>query len=677
MPLRLRAAALATAAFLGAIVALSFGLRIAHAGAVLPGVTVAGVDIGGLDEPAAHARLTETVGVQATTAFSVRAGETVTTMTPADAGYRIDIDATVARALAVGRSGNPVGQGWRQVAALWRSDEVDLATSADPEALTAHVEVLAGLVDRAPTLGDLVADGERVEAIAPEPGVSLDRAAAASALRSHLSARSLEELSLPVVSQPPVVDIDDLIALAASVEAALPNGVTLIGDGNELALSGRDLGAILGVTTTLDGSLQLMIEPDGLSALVGDRAEVFEQVPVDASFDLPRAPPTTFDVKDAATWEPVEVTVGIEPSRPGRAWDPVVSAQQVAEMLTTGVDTAAIRLVDVEADLTAVEAQELGITHLLGTFTTYHACCQSRVHNIQLLADMVDGAVVLPGEQFSVNQISQVRECSKGFQEAGMIFNGELVDSCGGGVSQFGTTMFNAAFFAGMQLDSWKAHSFYISRYPMGREATLNYPSPDIDVRFTNATGHGLLVRTSYTTTSITVSLFGQSDVASVTAQRSEPYAARSYGTIRRQNAALAPGTQKQVQSGANGFSVTVTRKTAYRDGRIDDFEFVTTYLPKNVIIEFGPASGPSPSPSATPSPSPSPTPSNSPSPEPTPTPTPSSSPSSEPSPNPSGEPSSQPSPDPTSTDPTSTEPTSSESARHQAPPASPTGAHA
>ncbi len=76
----------------------------------------------------------------------------------------------------------------------------------------------------------------------------------------------------------------------------------------------------------------------------------------------------------------------------------------------------------------------------------------------------------------------------------------------GGGVSQFATTTFNAAFFAGMDFIDYQSHSIYISRYPYGREATVNWPN--VDLVFENNTPYAVMIWTSYTGSSITVQLW-------------------------------------------------------------------------------------------------------------------------------------------------------------------------
>lgn len=86
-----------------------------------------------------------------------------------------------------------------------------------------------------------------------------------------------------------------------------------------------------------------------------------------------------------------------------------------------------------------------------------------------------------------------------------------MTDEVGGGVSQFITTMFNAAFFAGLELDQYQSHSVYFSRYPFGREATLSNPWPDLVL--TNSTNYPVLVWPTYEATSITVTLYSTNHI--------------------------------------------------------------------------------------------------------------------------------------------------------------------
>ena len=155
--------------------------------------------------------------------------------------------------------------------------------------------------------------------------------------------------------------------------------------------------------------------------------------------------------------------------------------------------------------------ESLGMVELVATFTTRHACCQGRVSNIHLFADLVRGVVVEPGESLSLNRHVGKRTEEKGFVEGGFIDKGVLVDDIGGGVSQFATTIFNSLIRAGMTIDEYQTHSLYLSRYPFGLDPTISYPKPDL--RFTNPTPHGVLIWPTYTNTSITVEIYSTRNV--------------------------------------------------------------------------------------------------------------------------------------------------------------------
>lgn len=200
----------------------------------------------------------------------------------------------------------------------------------------------------------------------------------------------------------------------------------------------------------------------------------------------------------------------------------------------------------------------------LGAFTTYYEAGKSRVINIQLIADAVDGAIVLPGEIFSVNGYVGERTVEKGYVAAGAIIGGRLYccDSpinIGGGTSQFATTLYNAIFFAGVEDIEHRPHSIWFSRYPMGREATLSWEHPD--VKFRNTTDFPITIDVSYTHTSITVALVGVSDVADVRAIRTGSATTADGGTV----------TIQQIITYDDGTTVVNTRTHTYRGLPADD----------------------------------------------------------------------------------------------------------
>ena len=215
---------------------------------------------------------------------------------------------------------------------------------------------------------------------------------------------------------------------------------------------------------------------------------------------------------------------------------------------------------------------------------------------------------MLPGETFSLNGFVGERDRGRGFTEAPMILGGKLVPAVGGGVSQFATTMFNAVFFGGFKNVYHKTHSFYISRYPAGREATVSSPAPDL--KWTNDSPYGVLVKTSFDATSITVTFYGTKqydEVRSVSGPRTRP--------TEPKVVYLEPGPDCiATKEGVAGFDIVVYREF-YKGGKqVKPRErFYTRYQPEDIFIcapkppPLPPPGTPPPAPGPTPAPTPTP----------------------------------------------------------------------
>jgi vancomycin resistance protein YoaR len=246
------------------------------------------------------------------------------------------------------------------------------------------------------------------------------------------------------------------------------------------------------------------------------------------------------------------VQVSIAPARAGSRIDQPALARAISAAVRDGSHRAQARSRRIAPQVTTRAARRA--SQLIGTFTTAYEPGQPRVTNIRTMARTVNGTVIAPGEQFSLNGITGERTRAKGYVPAPFIADGRLEPSVGGGVSQFSTTTYNAAYFAGLQLDSSQPHSAFIDRYPPGRESTLNYP--DIDLTWTNDTDAPILVRATTTDTSVTVSLYGDNGG-------------------RRVSAIAGPR-----QPSGDGFSIEVTRVIRYPGGRVTRTPRTTTYTP-------------------------------------------------------------------------------------------------
>ncbi len=193
-------------------------------------------------------------------------------------------------------------------------------------------------------------------------------------------------------------------------------------------------------------------------------------------------------------------------------------------------DIGPLPLAAVPPERGLAEARGLSIVEQVAAFTTEHKSGEPRVRNIHRIADLMRGQIIEPGETLSVNGVVGKRTADRGFVSAPVIQDGNFGEGVGGGVSQFATTLFNAAFFAGLEFPEYQSHSIYISRYPYGREATLSYPKPDLRIR--NPTPHGVLIWATYSETSITVTLWSTKHFES--AQTGQTKSARGPCTLVR-----------------------------------------------------------------------------------------------------------------------------------------------
>ena len=203
-------------------------------------------------------------------------------------------------------------------------------------------------------------------------------------------------------------------------------------------------------------------------------------------------------------------------------------------------------------------AANLGVKEVVGEFTTRYPAGQPRVINIKRIAELTQGVVIEPGKSFSINDFVGRRTVEKGFVPGGVIQDGVFQEDVGGGISQYATTLFNAAFFGGLDFASYQSHSIYITRYPYGREATVSFPQPDLVIQ--NTTPYGVLLWPTATDTGITVQLWST-----------------KYATGAQTNQ-----TEKIFNTACT--RVTTERTRTYVDGRAPKIDSVTAIYQKEGI---------------------------------------------------------------------------------------------
>jgi vancomycin resistance protein YoaR len=219
------------------------------------------------------------------------------------------------------------------------------------------------------------------------------------------------------------------------------------------------------------------------------------------------------------------------------------------------------------AKLSTAAARAMHIRGLVSSYTTEYGGIPNRIHNVELVSHLVDETLIDPGATFSFNQTTGERNAAKGFLEAPVIVNGELTTGLGGGVCQVSTTVFNAAFEAGLKITDRTNHALYISHYPQGRDATVDYPS--VDLKFVNDTGNWLLLRTFVSSSSLTVSLYGTPMHRRVVSATGSLVSHGVPPVKKTVDPSLARGEKVVEDYGVPAMTTSVTRDVYTADGKL------------------------------------------------------------------------------------------------------------
>ena len=226
------------------------------------------------------------------------------------------------------------------------------------------------------------------------------------------------------------------------------------------------------------------------------------------------------------------------------------------------------------------------VSHVLASYTTAYSGTFDRIQNLQRAVQILDGTTLGPGATFSFNDVVGPRTTERGFRSAPTIMNNEYEDHVGGGVSQVATTIFNAVWEAGLKITERTAHSLYISRYPLGRDATVNFP--DVDLKFENDTKNWLYMQGVVGDTGITIRLLGAPTNRRVV---SVPGPLKNTGkpeVERTPDPTLFVGEQVVEDFGEPSRTVTVKRTVYVGDQVLYDESWTTSYASEPKIVRVG-----------------------------------------------------------------------------------------
>jgi len=437
--------------------------------------SVNGVQLGGLNSAQAVAKLEKELAAASAAPISVKAGDESMSLKPAEAGLAVDYEASVAQA-GGGSSWNPV----HLLTVLFGGAEQAAVLKVDQAKLNAAVDALAAKVDVEPVNAGVAYSGLKPVVSDAKAGVAVDRAATRAAIQAaYLKA---EPVTAPLATAEPAVTTTEAQDVADGLaKSAIGEAVTIsVADKGKLNLQPAAIAASLKFEPK-DGSLVPSFDSKTLASQVAKQLSGLGlKQPKNAGYTISKGKPKVVPSVDG---------VGVDPEQLGAALVPVLSqASGRSASVEVSAQPAAVTTADVE---------QLGVKKVIGKFTTYFPGTAYRYNNIGKAAKLINGTFLLPGETFSMNQILGKRTTAAGWMAGGAIDGGKIVERLGGGISQATTTTFNAIYFAGLKDIYHKPHSLYFNRYPVGREATLDWES--VDMKFKNDSPYGVLLQASIT----------------------------------------------------------------------------------------------------------------------------------------------------------------------------------
>ena len=583
-----------------AALAVTTGLVLAadqqYADRVLPGVTVAGTDISGLDAAQASKALTTALAGYGTGTIVVRTHDGVRTIPYAAVGRRPDVAPVVAAALAIGREKDGLDRLAADVGNAVRGVNVAPAVTLDPDLVRAELVKVAAATDIAPVDATVEYSPEPGQSVVTpsQDGEGMDVDAATQQVVTTLSspdAPAQVEVDAAYVPIPPAVSTADVQEAVAAADRM--QGAVLLADGP------KDKWTV--TAKTVKTWITLGERPDGSFGPVVDMEKAAKSIAkLQAKIDRPSKSASFLTGKDGKI-------VGVIAGRTGRTLDPQATAARVAAALLARGADASIPAAPVqigsaaeEPTLTTAEAQQAApLMKKISTWTTkYDVGPQNGfAANITIPTRIIDGTVVGPGEVFDFWKVTGIPTPEQGYTNGGAIINGHSAPTgaFAGGICSCSTTLFNAAVRAGFEILEREAHYYYITRYPLGLDATV-YISGGMtrSMRWRNDTKFPVLIRGFASPGVVRFDLYSVPTGRTVSFSDPIVKGVNPGVDVRQYTSSLPPGQEKRVEYPTVGQETWVTRVVKDKDGKVlREDTFYSRYARVNGLILVGKEAAP------------------------------------------------------------------------------------
>jgi vancomycin resistance protein YoaR len=559
-------------------------------GRILPGVHAGGVDLSGLDRDGAAAALGSSLAGYGEGRLVVRTVAGDITLPYREFSRRPDVDAMIDAAMGAGRAGGPLDRAVAEVRLALDGTSLEPRLVLDEDALRTSVTAALARLDQAPIDSRLIVNGTMTYATTAWAGRRFDGAAAAAAALEavrKLDAPAEVVIEAPATEIAPARTMTEVNATIAAADRLVGDVVVSLGD-ERWTIKAATVRRWIHFDTGADGSTAPVVDETAVAGSLTKIAKAVKADAVSAKYLKTRG----------------GTIVGVVGAKNGRRLDVGATAARIANALASragDVPAAPVAAVvtTVAPKLSTAEAVTHGpLMTRLGSWKTWFPVSERNYFgaNIWLPARIIDGTVLRPGQRFEWWSAIGPVTTARGFGPGGFIA-GDHTDptgALGGGMCSSSTTLFNAALRAGLQMGARSNHRYYISRYPLGLDATVSKTrTGGQTMSFTNDMDHPIVIRTFRYRSGgkgwVRYEIWGIPDGRQVAIGRPQVSNVRKAITQTVIVSTLRHGVRKQTEFPANGMDVSVTRVVRDRNGGILHRDtYGTHYTLWNGRIEIG-----------------------------------------------------------------------------------------
>jgi vancomycin resistance protein YoaR len=580
--------------FLVSITLISGGYQLFYSGRILPGISVAGIDVSGLYPAEASLKLSQKMMFPSTGKILFRDGEKYWLASPAELGLIFNAGTSVQAAYQAGRSGG-IFKGLNSQIKSWQ-EGLDLPPVIifDERVAYAYLQKIAGEIDKPVIEANLALNGIQVIAVNGQAGRLLNVDSTMTLLTNQLRSFSDGEVQLVIdVVTPSILDVTsqaDLLRnlMGSPITLSVPN--MQVGDPGPWIIEPSALANMLRIEQINDGATG--------QYSIGFYESGFKPILDEISTKIQRKSQNARFIFNDQT----KILDLFQPAVTGRTLNTEATLKTIQDQALLGNQNITIE-VNLESPQVGDDAtaQSLGITELVSMESTYfYGSSPERVQNIKTASSRFKGLLVAPGETFSMSDALGDVSLENGYSEALIIYDNRTIKGVGGGVCQVSTTLFRTVFFGGFPIVERHPHAYRVGYYEQtssgahdtkmaGLDATVYVPL--VDFKFTNDSPYWLLMETYvYNNNQLTWKFYSTNEGRSVTWTTSGlQNVIKAPEALFEENPDLGPFELNQIDYAADGAMITINR-TVYKNGEVYfvDLPLVTVYSPWQAICEYG-----------------------------------------------------------------------------------------